>query len=500
MASLEQDPRHRQIQGRHVSTGSSASREASPSHQDDASQTGKRIKKDLPEDIWLHICSFLPMKDAARAACVSRAFRSSWKCRPNLSFCMETLGYNVDARRQSKLTRDYNSKVSRILRSHSGVGVKTLHLEFYGPYDGDTNSCLDSCLQTAIAPGIEGLSLRLLSPEGVPFYKEPNTKSHAHSYLMGCAFHPTVGSGCMRSLTNLSLSFVHITGDELGFLLSGSFALEQLELSCCREINSLNIPCLQRLRCLRVFHCDILQVIESKAPNISSFHFHGDQQVQLLLGESLQLKKIFISHSCVLSYARSMLPSTMPNLENLTVYSVVDEVYSPPMLPRKFLHLKYLDIKILRWTFPTACDILLFISFLDACPCLETFNLNTPMWQRDHDDSIVEDTSHLGRIPGRYDNLRHVKLTSFYSTNLLVQLTCHILEHTPSLECLTLDITDGWPRCSDKRIGKCYVSRATLVEAPKTLEAIRTCIEGKVPSTVKLNVLKPCNRCHDVDY
>ncbi|XBI82423.1 hypothetical protein VPH35_091109 [Triticum aestivum] len=423
-------------------------------------------------DIWLHICSFLPMKDAARAACVSRAFRSSWKCRP-------------------KLTRDYNSKVGRILRSHSGVGVKTLHLEFYGPYDGDTNSCLDSCLQTAIAPGIEGLSLRLLS--------DGCRNSVRDLTFVGCAFHPTVGFGCMRSLTNLSLSFVHITGDELGFL-SGSFGLELLELSCCREIISLKVPCLQRLRFLRVSHCDMLQVIENKAPNISSFHFHGDQQVQLLLGESLQLKKIFISHSCVLSYARSMLPSTMPNLENLTIYSVLDEVDSPPMLPRKFLHLKYLNIKIWRCTFPLACDILLFISFLDACPCLKTFDLNAPRWRQDHDDSIVEDPSHLGRIPGCYDNLRRVKITNFCATNLLVQLTCHILEHTPSLECLTLDITDGWPKCFDKRIGKCYVSRATLVEAPKTLEAIRTCIEGKVPSIVELNVLKPCNRCHDVDY
>uniref|UniRef100_A0A8I6YJ78 At1g61320/AtMIF1 LRR domain-containing protein n=1 Tax=Hordeum vulgare subsp. vulgare TaxID=112509 RepID=A0A8I6YJ78_HORVV len=180
----------------------------------------------------------------------------------------------------------------------------------------------------------------------------------------------------MRSLTNLSLSFVHITGDELGFLLSSSFSLEQLDLSCCSEIISLKIPCLQHLMCLKVSKCDILQVIESKAPNISSFHFNGDQQVQLLLGESLQLKKITISHSCVLRYARVMLPSTIPNLETLTIYSVLDEMDSPPMLPSKFVHLKYLNIKIPRWTFPPACDILLFISFLDACPCLETFHLH----------------------------------------------------------------------------------------------------------------------------
>ncbi|EEC84363.1 hypothetical protein OsI_30893 [Oryza sativa Indica Group] len=34
------------------------------------------------------------------------------------------------------------------------------------------------------------------------------------------------------------------------------------------------------------------------------------------------------------------------------------------------------------------------------------------------------------------------------------------------------------------------------MEASKALFAIRTYIEGKVPSTVRLNVVEPCSRCH----
>ena len=127
------------------------------------------------------------------------------------------------------------------------------------------------------------------------------------------------------------------------------------------------------------------------------------------------------------------------------------------------------------------------------------FHLQASRRRQKH-DSIFEDPSHLERTPGHcYDNLRHVKITSFCSSKLLVKLTCHILENTPSLECLILDITHGGLKCSDKRFSKCSVVRkATLVEAPKALEAIRAYIAGKVPSTAKLIVLEPCNQCNTV--
>jgi hypothetical protein len=81
-------------------------------------------------DIWQLICSFLPLKDAARAACVSHAIQSGWSCHPSLTFSRETMGFSENTRRQGKVTRHYNSRVGNILQKHSGVGVKTLNLEF----------------------------------------------------------------------------------------------------------------------------------------------------------------------------------------------------------------------------------------------------------------------------------------------------------------------------------------------------------------------------------
>uniref|UniRef100_A0ACD5YDK2 Uncharacterized protein n=1 Tax=Avena sativa TaxID=4498 RepID=A0ACD5YDK2_AVESA len=503
---MEQDTPRRQIKGRNASIGSLAKGKGSPCHQDDASQTGKRKRysgRHLPEDIWHHICSFLPLKDAARAARASHVFRDSWRCHPNLNFTKETMGFNQNARIRNKMTTKYNSRVGHILKNHSGMGVKTLHLQFYGPYNASTSYCLDSWLQIAVKPGIEELTLVLNSESEQSLNKEnynfqcsflSNGSGNSIRALdfIGCAFRPTKGFGCMRSLTSLSLGSVHITGDELGFLLSNSLALERLEVSCCNDIIFIQIPCLlQRLSSLRVSQCDMLQVVESKAPNISSFdiHFHG-KNVEMLLGKSLRAKEIKISHPCVLQDARTTLPSSMPNLETLTIYSY-GENFSTPMLPSKFLHLKYLVITVVEWAFPDTDDIFSLISFLDASPCLETFDLDIRMRRQGH-GWILEDASQLERIPGhRYGNLRCVRIARFCSRKMLVKLTCHILENAPSLECLTLDVAPDrvkHTRSADDPI-------KFIREAPKALEAIRTCIEGKVPSTAKLIVLEPALSC-----
>uniref|UniRef100_A0A453L791 At1g61320/AtMIF1 LRR domain-containing protein n=1 Tax=Aegilops tauschii subsp. strangulata TaxID=200361 RepID=A0A453L791_AEGTS len=129
------------------------------------------------------------------------------------------------------------------------------------------------------------------------------------------------------------------------------------------------------------------------------------------------------------------------------------QMVSTPTVASKFLHLKYLNIYLFRWNFASTYlyadyDIFSLVSFLDASPCLETFHLDAPMRRREHDSIFEDPPSQLGRIPGQcYANLR------------------------------------------------CFVGKETYMEAPKALAAIQTYIEGKVPSTAKLNVVEPCSRC-----
>lgn len=120
--------------------------------------------------------------------------------------------------------------------------------------------------------------------------------------------------------------------------------------------------------------------------------------------------------------------------------------------------------------------------------------------QPEHTDELLsEDPSHLRKMLGyRHDKLKKVKISRFYSSKSLIELTCHILENSASLECLTLDTTSAGLRCSDREFCKCsFLDRAK--EAHTTVLVIGKYIMGKVCSRVKLDVVEPCIWCHTLD-
>jgi hypothetical protein len=256
---------------------------------------------------------------------VSQAFVRSWRCHPNLHFSKETLGLNENACQKDGIP-DFKSRVDSILKKHSGVGVKAFKLEVYNE-DLCHRHHLDRWLQVVVKPGIEELGLRLTRARNynLPCRLLSGGIGGTLKYLSlsNCQFHPTVRTGCLRSLIALKLNSVHIESGELGCLLSGSLSLERLELWYCQNIVDLKIPCLQGLNHLEVMFCSSLRAIESKAPNLSSVRFGDHLQLPLSL-ENMSRIKIFNRHcSGIVFYARADVPSVMPNLEALTIRSEV---------------------------------------------------------------------------------------------------------------------------------------------------------------------------------
>ncbi|KAM3276359.1 hypothetical protein ACQJBY_044633 [Aegilops geniculata] len=391
------------------------------------------------------------MQDAARVACVSHAFKRSWRCYPNLAFNAKALGMDERSCGEDEIVRNFTSRVDNILKNHSCIAIKTLEIIFR--YYDDKVCNLDGWLQTAITPGIEELTVQL-STKSRKHYNFPwsllaneNGKLIQYLKLSCCAFSPTVGL-CLKSLSRLELFDVNITRDQMGSLLHNFFALQRMQLKNCNNITCLKMPFhLQHLKYLEVFHCSSLKVIEIEAPNLSNFQFMGLRQVQLSLGVALQFKKFDMSFPGVVSYACTNLLSNLQYVEALSLCSCCE---------RKMLH-----------------------------------------------ESIVGDTSNLRQMPGhRHDRLKTVKIIGFSSAKSVVELTCHIIENTTSLQCLTLDTTTGhpWHSCLTNYSGKCLHLRVDfLVEVGKGLLAIKTYVEPKVPSRVKLNVVEPCRRCHDLE-
>ena len=272
------------------------------------------------QDIWRHIHSLMPLRDAARAACVCRAFLYSWRSFPHLTFSKQTLGFNEKAGRK-EIIRDFINRVDHIMKNHLGTGVKTLKL-LGAPNSARYQRCLDSWLEKVVTPGIEDVTLCLDEHFTAKKYKFPcsilshgNGDSIQRLDLAFCALRPTIGFGSLRALVRLSLFFVHTEGDELGCLLSNSLALESLILDYCFKLVYAKIPSLQRLNHLSVTSCCKLQVIESKAPYLSSFHFESEHHVQLSLGKALQVKKLNIDCSGPICVSSAELASCTPNLE-----------------------------------------------------------------------------------------------------------------------------------------------------------------------------------------
>ena len=105
----------------------------------------------------------------------------------------------------------------------------------------------------------------------------------------------------------------------------------------------------------------------------------------------------------------------------------------------------------------------------------------------------------LRQMPEQHHGrLKTVRFKGFNSAKSLVELTCYILRKAKSLGRLTLDTTYGDPKCDSAMSGgRCTpMSKDFLMEARRGVWAIRTYIEDKVPSTVRLTVVEHCTRCH----
>lgn len=282
------------------------------------------------QDIWHHIHSLLPLRDAARIACVSHTFLRSWRYYPNLIFNKHILGSNSNGR-----GRDFIRTINHVLKKHSGVNIKTLTLELYN-FPEVAKAChhwLDGWLQISMRPGIEEINLSLTHlPKAT--YRFPcwllsdRIKDSIRCLsLICCAFRPTVKLGPFKCLAMLRLNHVRITGYKLGCLLSNTLTLERLELKGCDDLDCLKIPCqLQRLSCLMVSYCFRLHVIDIKAPNLRDISLNVLTVKELSLGVSLELKELWIHGPDFASYARLKLLSNAPNVESLFL-KLIDEVF-----------------------------------------------------------------------------------------------------------------------------------------------------------------------------
>uniref|UniRef100_A0A453CQN1 Uncharacterized protein n=1 Tax=Aegilops tauschii subsp. strangulata TaxID=200361 RepID=A0A453CQN1_AEGTS len=144
---------------------SSAEREAQTCRESDILQGAPKRRQGieldkLPEDMLHHIHSLMPVKDAGRAACVSKRFLHSWRCYSNLKLNKRTLGLIGDKFEGNEIY--HINKVDQILNSYSknGMKVKSLKLDLFHCSSASAFH-LDRWLRIALKSGIKELSFSL---------------------------------------------------------------------------------------------------------------------------------------------------------------------------------------------------------------------------------------------------------------------------------------------------------------------------------------------------
>ncbi|TVU43583.1 hypothetical protein EJB05_10063 [Eragrostis curvula] len=172
-----------------------------------------------------------------------------------------------------------------------------------------------------------------------------------------------------------------------------------------------------------------------------------------------------------------------------------------PIPSGKYLQLKFLSV----FAFPgSTFDFLSLVSFLHACPSLETFVMDVsycrfivPLLNCEW-VSIFTDPSDLRTMPMyRHDKLKNVQFVAFIHARQYIEFACHFLEFATSLERFTLNTIYGMTRCCVSKTGKCRsITKFEVTRSEASALAIERYVRPKAPSTVLLNVWGPCSSCH----
>ena len=150
--------------------------------------------------------------------------------------------------------------------------------------------------------------------------------------------------------------------------------------------------------------------------------------------------------------------------------------------------------------------ILQWLSMTQWCFCRLILHMyiqvNNDVLRRD-DPAVGGDNANFLRWKPlcRHDRLRQVMITGFHSNKNLIQFVIYIVESAPSLECVTLDTTPGYPyprKCGNiGKMERCsWMSDISIRDAQEAVKAANRYIGERIPSGVRFQVLEPCSRCH----
>ncbi|KAL9153012.1 hypothetical protein ABFS82_10G020800 [Erythranthe guttata] len=407
----------------------------------------KRSKRDnnriswLPDDILVNILSYLSMKEAARTTVLSSRWMNLWKhTTSSLDFradnALARIRENYDLCSEER--RKYEEWVDRVIRSHKSVTLK----EFSVCFDLGLSS------QESITRWIEFAFTRHVQKLDLDFsVKVKNKTSPRTHYTLPEEFltrRTSGGNSCIdfKSLKELSLKCVNLTGQAIEFFLHNCPFLEKLVVHYTNKISNLEVcgPSLV-LKHLELMHCNYLESVKVSAPNLISLI--GPNIDVLLLENVPMLKEVYINCMHYNDSVEKLLPTYSCCVSQL-------EILTLQLNSHRKLGLGMHLTKVVLPTFPELTKLKkLVVSYwtdhdqslmgltplIRASPNLQEFILE--LWMDDPSRSHRKVKNTTSQLP--HHHLKVFKFCGYYGRSSDVELVRYILKNSVVLEKIIID-------------------------------------------------------------
>ncbi|PRQ52915.1 putative F-box domain, leucine-rich repeat domain, L domain-containing protein [Rosa chinensis] len=362
-----------------------------------------RSLNDLPDEILLHILSFLPTLDAVNTSLISRRWRPLWSLVPSLNFSYHLFppAPESDLNPTQDQAQFFAHFIDRALILRPDSPIQTFRLSFI--FHQGYHVHVDSWIRCAVTR----LKARQLH---LDFFIDDNYHDgdtwlydfHLSLLRHGCVevlrltrcfvtLPANMSAMNLCSLRSIFIERIDLTDQMVRDLISGCPNLEDLELRSCVGLKNLNI-CSNRIKKLALgydYDSESKQSIEIDCPNLCSLSFSDCSSAQFVLKEAPALVEFRVDFACLTDKYFDLwskivrLLEKAPHVEKLDVQNWWYKLLiSEDPFPKDFKlnNLNHLELR----TGHTQYDLVGMAALLKLCPNLQTMVL-------DYLDTMKED-------------------------------------------------------------------------------------------------------------
>ncbi|KAL8042455.1 hypothetical protein ABFX02_09G051800 [Erythranthe guttata] len=431
----------------------------------------------LPDDLLVHILSFLTLKEAAATSILSSRWRYLWTFTPKLEFDgIESLlelelceGKQINMLLKQKRSA-YVKWVNDILASHKNSNIEVFKVLF--SLDDVYEDDIGKWIRYALARKVQTLELNLKGTYGC----------HTHGEYYSFPNELLCNSTDFKFLKSISMDSVDVDGEALEFLLCNCPLLENLSVSQSRDLSSLYIYGSSRsLKRLEIIDCQELGSIEIHDSNLVCLNYEGPR-IHIVLEGVPHLVEMSLGGALTyyIQDVISLFSRQLPLLEILTI-DVIEDNFSWQVSEMFCSAVKMSNLKQLVVKFRLCEDqsLLPLTNIIRASPCLQRFVLEG-MWSGTIEavEREVEKVS-----TSKYVHLKEIELLGYYGRTSDLEFFMHLLENCVSLEKIVVDPHDTFR--PSLKFKEAYEKEEKEVRA-RTVEQLR----NKVPPLLNFTILE----------